>query len=240
MRKKFVTFLSAPIQMNALFIWYSLAFFEHHYVIKAAIFDMDGLLIDSERIIMQACIIAAKQVGITYTQAEYVELIGRAGPDSTRIMVEQLGGMNNFNLVMQGLDALLAEDNHTFPLKNGVLPLLKHYQSNNVICSVASSSPIHHISHRLSQVGVFDYFSHITSGQEVARGKPNPDIYILAIEKLGISPEECIAFEDSENGARAAIAAGLKVVVVPDLKQPSDYVREHSHQVVASLSDWLI
>ena len=74
----------------------------------------------------------------------------------------------------------------------------------------------------------------------MARGKPNPDIYLLAIKKLGLEPEQCIAFEDSENGARAAIAAGLKVVVVPDLKQPSDYVREHCHQVVASLEDWLI
>jgi HAD superfamily hydrolase (TIGR01509 family) len=200
---------------------------------------MDGLLIDSERIIMQACIEAAKQVGITYTQAEYVELIGRAGPDSARIMVEQLGGVHHFNQVIQGLDALLAEHNHTFPLKQGVLPLLKHYQNNHVICSVASSSPIHHITHRLSNVGVFDYFSHNTSGQEVTRGKPNPDIYLLAVKKLGLNPEECIAFEDSENGARAAIAAGLKVVVVPDLKQPSDYVREHCHQVVASLENWL-
>jgi HAD superfamily hydrolase (TIGR01509 family) len=207
---------------------------------KAAIFDMDGLLIDSERIIMQACIIAAQQVGITYTQAEYVELIGRAGPDSTRIMVEQLGGMQNFNQVMHVLDIMLAEHNHTFPLKQGVLPLLKHYQSNNVICTVASSSPVHHITHRLSHVDVLDYFSHITSGQEVTRGKPNPDIYLLAIKKLGIKADECIAFEDSENGAIAAIAAGLEVVVVPDLKQPSDYVRENCHQIVASLEDWLI
>jgi HAD superfamily hydrolase (TIGR01509 family) len=207
---------------------------------KAAIFDMDGLLIDSERIIMQACIVAAKQVGITYTQAEYVELIGRSGPDSTRIMVEQLGGVQNFNQVMQGLDMQLAQHNHTFPLKQGVLPLLKHYQSNNVICSVASSSPAHHITHRLSHVAMLDYFRHITSGQEVVNGKPSPDIYLLAIKKMGLNAEQCIAFEDSENGARAAIAAGLKVVVVPDLKQPSDYVKENCHQVVASLEDWLI
>jgi HAD superfamily hydrolase (TIGR01509 family) len=201
---------------------------------------MDGLLIDSERIIMQACITAAKQVGITYTQAEYVELIGRSGPDSTRIMVEQLGGVENFTQVMQGLDTQLAQHNHSFPLKQGVLPLLKHYQSNNVICSVASSSPVHHIRHRLNHVDVLDYFSHITSGQEVARGKPNPDIYLLALKKIGIKADECIAFEDSENGALAAIAAGLRVVVVPDLKQPSNYVRENCHQVVVSLEDWLI
>ncbi len=207
--------------------------------IKAAIFDMDGLLIDSERIILQACIDAAKEVGITYTQAEYVELIGRAGPDSTRIMVEQLGGVENFNLVMQGLDAQLAGRNNAFPLKHGALPLLKYYQANGIVCSVASSSPTHHITHRLSQVGVLDYFSHITSGQEVSNGKPNPDIYLLAVKKLGLNVEECIAFEDSETGARAAIAAGLKVVVVPDLKQPSDYVRDNCHQVAASLEHWL-
>ncbi len=188
---------------------------------------------------MQACIAAAQQIGITYTQAEYAELIGRAGPDSTRRMIEQLNGLENFNRVMQGLDAQLAERNHSFPLKLGALDLLKYYQANSIICSVASSSLTHHISHRLSQVGVLDFFSHVTSGQEVKNGKPNPDIYLLAVQKLGLKVTECIAFEDSETGARAAIAAGLKVVVVPDLQQPSDYVREHCHQVVGSLQDWL-
>ncbi len=208
-------------------------------MIKAAIFDMDGLLIDSERIIMQACISAAQQVGITYTQADYVELIGRAGPDSTRIMTAQLGGTERFNLVMQGLDAQLASLNNTFPLKPGARALLQHYQARDIICSVASSSASHHITQRLSQVGVSNYFQHITSGQEVERGKPNPDIYLLAVQKLGLPAEACIAFEDSEMGARAAIAAGLKVVVVPDLIQPSDFVRENCHQVVSTLDDWL-
>lgn len=209
-------------------------------VIKAAIFDMDGLLIDSERIIMQACIAAAKQIGIDYTQAQYVELIGRAGPDSTSRMIVQLNGVENFNRVMQNVDAQMARLNNTYPLKAGAFNLLKHYQANSIICSVASSSPTHRITHRLSQVGVLDFFNHVTSGHEVVLGKPNPDIYLLAIKKLGLKTSECIAFEDSEMGARAAIAAGLKVVVVPDLLQPSEYVRENSHQVVASLQDWLV
>ncbi len=200
---------------------------------------MDGLLIDSERIIMQACIAAAAEIGITYTQAEYTELIGRAGPDSRRRMVAQLKGEENFNRVMQGLDARIAQINHAFPLKAGALELLKYYQANNIICSVASSSPTQHITHRLTQVGVLDFFSHITSGQEVKHGKPNPDIYLLAVKKLGLNVKECIAFEDSETGARAAIAAGLKVVVVPDLLQPSEFVTENCHQVVFSLKNWL-
>ena len=208
-------------------------------MIKAAIFDMDGLLIDSERIIMQACIEAARQIGIVYTQAEYTELVGRVWADSSRIMAEQLGGIENLNQVMQRLDAQLAGHNHVFPLKHGALALIQHYRTKGVICSVASSSPLHHITHRLSHVGVLDYFHHFTSGQEVSRGKPHPDIYLLAMQKHGLAAEECIAFEDSEQGAQAAIAAGLRVVVVPDLKQPSKFVRENAHGVVESLQYWL-
>ncbi len=207
--------------------------------IKAAIFDMDGLLIDSERILMHACIQAAQQIGIIYTQAEYVELIGRTGADSRRIMTEQLGGAEQYEQVVKGLNAILDERDHAFPLKHGALELIKHYRSNNIICSVASSSPMHHITHRLGHVGVLDHFEHLTSGQEVANGKPHPDIYLLAIKKLGLSVEQCIAFEDSEPGASAAIAAGLKVVVVPDLKQLSAFVVQNSYRVLDSLSDWL-
>jgi len=211
--------------------------------LKAAIFDMDGLLIDSEHMIMQACIAAAKEIGITYTQAEYAELIGRAWPDATRIMTKQLGGDDNFQHVMHCINAGLDSDGIVFPLKTGALALLKYYQANNIICGVASSSPTSHIEERLAAVGVRDYFTIVTSGHEVRNGKPNPDIYLLAMERLQahvtFAVHECIAFEDSEPGARAAIAAALDVIVVPDLKQPSDFVRENSYAVVESLDVFL-
>ncbi len=204
---------------------------------------MDGLLIDSERMIMHACIAAAKEIGITYTQAEYAELIGRAWPDSTRIMTKQLGGEENFQHVMQCINASMDADGNAFPLKAGVLDLLNHYQANNIVCGVASSSPISHIQERLSAVGVLEYFSTITSGHEVENGKPNPDIYLLAMERLKsivtFDAKECVAFEDSEPGARAAIAAGLDVVVVPDLKQPSEFVKENCYKVCDSLDTFL-
>ena len=208
-------------------------------MIKAAIFDMDGLLIDSERIIMQGCIEAAAEIGIQYTQAQYVELVGRVWSDSSRIMAEQLGGEANMQHVIAGLNRFLDARDHVFPLKPGAQALLEFYQSQGVVCSVASSSPVAHISHRLGYVGVLEMFAHVTSGQEVQRGKPSPDIYLLALQKLGLPAAACIAFEDSEQGAQAAIAAGLRVVVVPDLKQPSAFVRAHAHQVVDSLQGWL-
>lgn len=200
---------------------------------------MDGLLIDSERMIMQGCIQAAADIGITYTQDEYVELVGRIWSDSTRIMTRQLGGEQQMEQVIDGLNRYLDACDHVFPLKTGALALLQHYHAQGVVCSVASSSPMGHITHRLRHTKVLDYFSHLTSGQEVSRGKPNPDIYLLALQKLGLSAEDCIAFEDSELGAQAAIAAGLRVVVVPDLKQPSAFVQQHAHQVVNSLQHWL-
>ncbi|CAN0008627.1 unnamed protein product, partial [Chrysoparadoxa australica] len=126
--------------------------------IKAAIFDMDGLLINSEQMIMEACIAAAKEIGIDYTPAQFVELIGRSGVDASRIMCEQLGGESNMAKVSQGLNARLAHNNHVFPLKKGAKALLAYYQTQGIQLAVASSSPIQHIQHRLQHVGVLDYF----------------------------------------------------------------------------------
>ncbi len=204
---------------------------------------MDGLLIDSERMVMQACIAAAKEIGITYTQAQYAALVGHAWPDYSRMMTAQLGSEKSFQHVMHCITDSTDADGNAYPLKKGALAILQHYQANNIICGVASSSPISHIKERLSAVGVLDYFSTITSGHEVKNGKPNPDIYLLAIERLkaivNFDLSECVAFEDSNPGASAAIAAGLDVVVVPDLKQPSEFVRTHCFEVVENLSEFL-
>jgi HAD superfamily hydrolase (TIGR01509 family) len=202
---------------------------------SAAIFDMDGLLIDSERIIMQACIAAAQSHGITYTQTQFVELIGRNLNDSTRVMTSQLGGEDNFKKVAQSVDEILAQREDFYPLRPGVREMLDFLNDQKIACGVASSSYQAVIQRRLSKVGVLKHFSHITSGDEVPRGKPNPDIYLLALTRLGVNAQDCIAFEDSELGAQAAIAAGLKVVVVPDLKQPSTFVQENAWMIVDSL-----
>ena len=104
-------------------------------------------------------------------------------------------------------------------------------------CAVASSSSVDEIRHRLGHVDVLKYFRSIAGGNEVTHGKPDPALYLLAAARLGVAPEDCIAFEDSENGARAAQAAGIRVVVVPDLRHPAPDVLARSHGVLASLED---
>lgn len=128
---------------------------EDFSVFKAAIFDMDGLLIDSERIIMRACIQAAHDVGIEYRQEQYVELIGRSAPDSTRVMTEQLKGREKFNLVMQGLDRILAQRDNSFPLKEGAEEVIRYFTQQALPCAVASSSHQSIIRHRLTSGGVY-------------------------------------------------------------------------------------
>lgn len=188
---------------------------------------------------MQACIAAAGAHGIAYTQTQFVDLIGRNLTDSTRVMTAQLGSEENFKKVSQGVDRILAKREDFFPLRPGVREMLHFFKVNNIPCGVASSSYQPVIHRRLSKAGVLDQFLHITSGDEVARGKPNPDIYLLALQRLGAAAQDCIAFEDSELGAQAALAAGLNVVVVPDLKQPSDFVQQRAMLVVDSLLDAL-
>lgn len=206
---------------------------------SAAIFDMDGLLIDSERMIMRACIAAAADIGVEYTQAQYADLIGRAHSDSTQRMTAQLGGEANFHAVMQGLDRYLAETGGVFPLRPGAHDVLAAFKQQNMLCGVASSSHRPTVEHRLAGVGVLSHFHALATGDEVARGKPNPDIFLLALSRLGVPAERCLAFEDSEMGARAAIAAGLKTVVVPDLNPPSDFVRQHAYAILDSLEEFM-
>jgi beta-phosphoglucomutase-like phosphatase (HAD superfamily) len=210
---------------------------------RAAIFDMDGLLIDSERAIMRAWIAGARELGIDLAEDAFVQCVGRARPESDAILTRLLGGTDAFRAAGEKARALLREGHGedggdpVFPLKPGALMLLTALREAGVPCAVASSSGVAEIRHRLGHVGVLGFFSAIAGGDEVTHGKPDPALYLLAATRLGIPPEACIAFEDSENGARAAQAAGIRVMVVPDLRHPHPEVLERSHGVLDSLAD---
>jgi HAD superfamily hydrolase (TIGR01509 family) len=208
---------------------------------KAAIFDMDGLLIDSERAIMAAWLEGARALGFPLAQADFVQVIGRASRESSVILAELLGGEQAFRETAAQVRASLLRDGTepVFPLKSGAATLLEALRDAGVPCAVASSSNVDEIRHRLGHVDVLKFFKCLAGGNEVTHGKPDPALYLLAAARLGVAPEDCIAFEDSENGARAAQAAGIRVVIVPDLRRPSDEVTARAHGVIGSLADAL-
>ena len=192
----------------------------------AAIFDMDGLLIDSERTIMNTWIAAGRELGIEIRPVDYVEIIGRSLSECHTMLRKMFGEEPVFQEALTRVRQRLQspEQPPIYPLKPGARDLLVALANAGVPCAVASSSSGQEIKARLSRVGVFDFFDAVAGGDEVAHGKPDPAVYALAAFRLGKSPNECLAFEDSENGVLAAYRAGIEVVTVPDLRPPSDEV----------------
>ncbi|WP_180735296.1 HAD family phosphatase [Paraburkholderia sp. PGU19] len=190
---------------------------------SAAIFDMDGLLIDSERAIMNTWITVGHELGVHIRPIDYAEIIGRSLPECHAMLARMFAAKQVFQEALTRVRQRLHSPTSppVFPLKIGVHGLLTVLVNAGIPCAVASSSSGQEIRSRLARVGVLDFFNAIAGGDEVARGKPDPAVYELAASRLGKSPGNCLAFEDSENGVLSAHRAGIQVVAVPDMKQPS-------------------
>ena len=204
----------------------------------AAVFDMDGLLLDSERPIRDAWLSAAAELGAPLTEADYLSVVGRNEREGNARLLEVFG--RNAALLAatrRRADALIAERFGTVPfdVKPGALRLLRALRGAGLPCAVASSTAHREVERRLERAGLLDFFSAVCGGDEVTRGKPEPDLYRLAIARLGLEADCCVAFEDSNHGALAALAAGLAVVVVPDLKPAEPQWQTRCLAVLGSL-----
>lgn len=207
--------------------------------LHAALFDMDGTLVDSERVILNAWLASSRELGVPLDPVQYSQVIGLNDEESNQLLITLLGGESTFQsvraLARNKLQAPPTEA--VFPLKPGVVSLLSELSHRNVPCAVASSSTSAEIEDRLTRNRVRHYFGAAAGGNEVNRGKPDPAVYLLAASRLGVAASQCIAFEDSEHGAAAAAAAGAKVVLVPDIKVPSAELAASVYMVLRSLDE---
>ncbi|AOL05589.1 MULTISPECIES: HAD family phosphatase [Burkholderia] len=206
---------------------------------SAALFDMDGLLVDSERTIMNTWIDVSNAHGVTLTTTDYLQIVGRSFAEGQVILARLIGNPDTFDAVrIRVREQLAAPEPHPkFPLKPGAFALLDALAQAGIPCAVASSSACEVIRARLDAVGVLPFFRAIAGGDEVSRGKPDPAVYRLAAERLGVPAHACVAFEDSDFGAQSAAGAGASVVTVPDLKAPTPEIIALSLHVLASLDD---
>ena len=205
----------------------------------AAVFDMDGLLLDSERPIRDAWMAATRELGIVLHDADYLRVVGRNEADSRRELQALLGAAVSYDAVRARAASLIADALGAggYAVKAGVVALLEALRVRGVSCVVASSTHRDEVHARLVQAGLRGYFAGVNGGDEVSRGKPHPDLFLLAARRAGHAPSRCLVFEDSEHGARGAIAAGMSVVIVPDLKTPGEDACAASVAVLASLHD---
>jgi HAD superfamily hydrolase (TIGR01509 family) len=208
---------------------------------QAAIFDMDGLLLDTERVCMQAFREACEFLSLPMHEDVYLSIIGSNSAGIKRIILNGYGA----DLDYEALNAewmrryYLVVRYRAVPLKKGVVELLSWLKSQSIPIAVATSSTHQLAATKLKYAGLLDYFEHLSTGCEVSNGKPDPEIFLLSAQRLNILPQHCLVFEDSNNGARAGVAAGMQVYQIPDLVKPCAEVTALGHTVSDSLTDVL-
>jgi HAD superfamily hydrolase (TIGR01509 family) len=185
----------------------------------AAIFDMDGLLLDSERVIMQSWLTCAREQGMDLTAPQFMSVVGTGAAESRARLTQLLGGKRAFEAVRDRAHAKLAsQPGIVFPLKPGASQILRTLRARAIPCAVASSTGVSEVRRRLEKVGILEFFQAVAGGDEVPQSKPDPAVYLLAARRLEVAADRCLAFEDTDHGARAAHAAGMRVVLIPDLR----------------------
>lgn len=195
---------------------------------KNVIFDMDGLMFDTERVFIEAWDYAGEMIGIGKAGYMVYKTLGMNIVASYKVWEDEFGDKYNQEELRKYTKEFLQKyyEENTVPFKKGLYNLLNYLKDNNYKMAVASSSPRWEVEKHLKDAGVFEYFEGIVCGDMVHNSKPDPEIYIKACELLGVKQENCYALEDSKNGLLSAYRAGCKAIMVPDLWQPDEEILE--------------
>ena len=181
----------------------------------AVVFDLDGVLVDSERVWDEVRQRLVADRGGSWPAEATTALQGMSTPEWAAYLAGLVGGGDPAELARQVVAAMADRYREHVPLLPGAVDAVRALAGRWPL-AVASSSPPELIRVVLAAAGVADRFRVTVSSEEVARGKPAPDVYLAAAERLGVDPAACVAVEDSANGLRSAAAAGMTVVAVPN------------------------
>lgn len=209
--------------------------------LEAIIFDMDGLMLNSEVIFHQAWQSTLVDLGYgPLDDEDYLQLVGCSNDLAEEVLLQFLG--SNFPVERfrtgwrQRWEALAAEG---IPTKPGLWPLLNWLDKVGIPKAVGTSSNDHEAQIGLKSTGLWPRFDAIVTVDQAGVGKPAPDIFLTAANAINISPAKCLVLEDSNAGVQAATAAGMAVIMVPDLQTPTEDAKQHALAIVSSLHEVL-
>ncbi|MBR5666657.1 MAG: HAD family phosphatase [Lachnospiraceae bacterium] len=208
---------------------------------KAVIFDMDGVIFDSERATYLCWKKVAEEHGLERMDEVYRKCIGVTVEVTRQICLDAYGEDFPYEEFAKEASVLYHEryDGGRLPVKEGTREILSYLKENGIPTAIASSTRQERVVSQLDEAGLLGFFNAVVGGESVSKSKPAPDIFLYAAEQLGIAPADCVVIEDSFNGIRAAHAAGMIPVMVPDMLEPDDEIRGKCETVCSSLRDVL-
>ena len=204
---------------------------------KAVIFDMDGVIFDSERLVLEGWQEIAAKYGIKGIAELLPRCLGVHAQATREIFREYYGQDFPYDEYKKEASALFHSryGNGKLPLKPGVKELLSYLKENGYLVGLASSTRQAIVEQEIRDAGLMPYFDNLVCGDMLKRSKPEPDIYLKACENLDVEPRMAVAVEDSYNGIRSAKRAGMVPVMVPDMVQPDEEMRSLAHKICKDL-----
>jgi HAD superfamily hydrolase (TIGR01509 family) len=191
-------------------------------VIDAVVFDLDGVIVDSEQVWDDVREVYVRETGGRYSASATRDMMGMSSVEWSTYMADELGVPGSPQEInAEIVRRMLVRYGDAPPLIDGAVEAVQMAASRWPLAIASSSNP-ELIEVVLRAAGLRELFPVTVSSQEVARGKPAPDVYLEAANRLGVEPARCVAVEDSHNGIRAAKAAGMRVVAVPNPHFPPD------------------
>ena len=208
---------------------------------QAIVFDMDGVIFDTERLVIEFWKEVAKRHNIPNVEHTCIQCLGTNRVRTREIFLENYGADFPFDPYRAEVTELFNTHYKGVPLptKPGVRELLSYLQEQDIKVGLASSTAQHLVRDEIGTAGLLPYFQTLVCGDMVEHSKPAPDIFLKACEILNADPTKSIAIEDSFNGIRSAHCAGMTPIMVPDQVQPTDEIRALAFHVMPSLLDVL-